>query len=85
MKYYNTNEGFGEKGPFEAENREKLADEMMPIIRQWAEEEFYYSMEQTDNCLPCEKLSEAKRRSLLKTIIARTREEFIEALEEVES
>lgn len=37
-KYRNTNDAYGESGPFEAESREELADEMMPMIRTWAAE-----------------------------------------------
>ena len=38
-KFYNNNPDFGTSGPFEAESEEALLDEMMPIIRQWAEED----------------------------------------------
>ena len=38
-KFYNNNPDFGTSGPFEAESKEALLDEMMPTIRQWAEED----------------------------------------------
>jgi hypothetical protein len=34
--YRNENPSFGESGPFEAESKEKLADEMMATFRDWA-------------------------------------------------
>lgn len=34
--YYNTNEYFGEPGPFEAESKEALADEMTKSFEIWA-------------------------------------------------
>ena len=37
-KYYNNNERYGDAGPFEAESREALADEMMPTFELWARE-----------------------------------------------
>ena len=36
--YYNSNDRFGDPGPFEANSRDELADEMMPTFREWAEE-----------------------------------------------
>lgn len=38
MKYANTDERFGYAGPFEAESKEILADEMMPTLQVWADE-----------------------------------------------
>jgi hypothetical protein len=35
-RFYNNNDAYGEPGPFEAESREALADEMMPTFRKWA-------------------------------------------------
>ena len=36
--YKNTNEKFGESGPFEAESRETLADDMVLLFRSWTSE-----------------------------------------------
>jgi hypothetical protein len=38
MKFYNTDERYGEAGPFDAENREALIAGMMPTFKVWAEE-----------------------------------------------
>ena len=38
MKFYNTDERYGEAGPFEAENRETLIAGMMPTFSEWAKE-----------------------------------------------
>ena len=35
-KYYNTNERYGWCGPYEAESKEQLADEMIPCFEDWA-------------------------------------------------
>lgn len=35
-KYKNTNDAYGLSGPFEAESREALADEMAETFREWA-------------------------------------------------
>lgn len=37
-KFKNIDQSFGEAGPFEAESREQLADEMMPTFELWAKE-----------------------------------------------
>jgi hypothetical protein len=37
-RFVNNNELFGYEGPFEAESKEALADEMMPTLIDWAEE-----------------------------------------------
>jgi len=36
MKFYNTNDKFGDPGPFEADSKEQLADEMLPTFTDWA-------------------------------------------------
>jgi rubrerythrin len=38
--YRNTNSAYGMSGPFEAESREALADEMMPTFERWAKEAY---------------------------------------------
>ena len=38
MKIYNNNENFGYCGPFEAESIDALVAEMMPTLRDWADE-----------------------------------------------
>ena len=37
-KFKNTDNSFGEAGPFEAESKEELAEGMMSIFRTWAME-----------------------------------------------
>ena len=37
-KYYNTKEQFGWPGPFEANSKESLADEMLKTFNEWAED-----------------------------------------------
>jgi hypothetical protein len=39
MWYYNIDERFGECGPFKANSKEQLADEMEPTLMEWATEE----------------------------------------------
>ena len=36
--FYNTNDRYGYGGPFEAESREALADEMAPSFSDWADQ-----------------------------------------------
>lgn len=36
IKFYNNNERYGHEGPFEAESKGSLADDMMPTLRDWA-------------------------------------------------
>lgn len=36
--FYNTNDRYGVEGPFEAESREALADEMAPSFSDWADQ-----------------------------------------------
>lgn len=43
MKIENTNDSFGDAGPFEAESIDTLVDEMIPTLRRWAEEKFVRS------------------------------------------
>lgn len=52
--YYNSKPEFGESGPFEAESKQALADELMPIIEQWASER----SETTEECM--EKIKELR-------------------------
>lgn len=37
-KFKNTCDSFGEPGPFEAESKEALADEMAPTLKTWVNE-----------------------------------------------
>ena len=38
MKFYNTDERYGEAGPFEAKSKEELVIGMLPTFKVWAEE-----------------------------------------------
>ena len=39
-KFYNTNERYGDSGPFEAESKDALADEMSDKFVEWATDEY---------------------------------------------
>jgi hypothetical protein len=70
-KYYNTNERYGEAGPFEAQSRERLADEMTDTFRKWARE-FAIGSRIEDPTADVDEMAE----------MLRMRSEFIEGLEE---
>lgn len=38
MRFYNTDERYGEAGPFEAKSKDELVIGMMPTFKVWAEE-----------------------------------------------
>ena len=44
--YYNTNDEFGMPGPWEAESREVLADEMTPTFQEWADQAWVSLLDQ---------------------------------------
>lgn len=73
--YRNTDESFGWVGPFEAESREALADEMMPSFEEWVNDAYGHWLQDAEE-------GEEFDRS---GWIAQTREEFIAALDEVEA
>lgn len=66
MKLYNTNEKYGDWGPFDAESKEALADEMGDLLRKWA----------------AEKLGEKAMADELNDLLAMMRCEFIAGLVE---
>ena len=70
-KFYNNNERYGDCGPFQAETREALADEMADTFEQWANEEYDRNEEQGNG-------EEFKKQA-----IAKMRSEFISGLDEV--
>jgi len=71
-KYYNNDERYGDCGPFGAESREALADEMEPTLREWAIDEYH----QSDTDIDMDQF--------VTKAIAEMRTEFISGLEEVE-
>ena len=73
--FRNNNESFGWVGPFEAESREALADEMMPSFEEWANDAYGHWLQD----------SEAGEEVDRAGWIAQTRDEFIASLEEIES
>ena len=74
MRYYNTNEKYGEPGPFEAESKEALADEMMDTFKRWSFEKI---LKDDLPCLVSFEDAEFK-------YIHEMRTEFIAGLEECE-
>lgn len=70
MLFKNTNDAYGMSGPFEADSREALADEMMPTFERWAKEA--YIRDETDSFR-------------VEDEIEKYRAEFIAGLEEVKA
>lgn len=66
-KFTNTNSAYGMSGPFESESAEKLADDMTPTFRDWANQSIANGSIEPD---------------LIDDEIQRMRDEFIVGLEE---
>lgn len=78
MKIINTNELFGDRGPFDADSFEALADEMMPTITDWAQEE----LSKFDDMVEHYEADDVDRPQL-HDIIQQMRDDFIDGLEEI--
>lgn len=74
--YRNTNEAYGMPGPFEAESREALANEMMPTFREWAKQAFWRHDDSAD--------ATEDELEFIAEYIGECRREFISSLEEVQ-
>jgi hypothetical protein len=71
--FYNPNPEFGEGGPFKAESKEALADEMRDCFKRWAEEVWLND----DDAL-------GDKKEYMELEISKMRKSFIDGLEEVE-
>lgn len=72
--YYNNNEMYGDCGPFEAESKEDLADEMTETFESWADEEIM-RLRDLNGVWPA--------RHVRFEIIEQLREDFINVLDEL--
>jgi hypothetical protein len=73
MKYYNTNDTYGGSGPFEAESKEALADQMHATFQAWA----------LEAVLKRDDIEPTARDWWVSESIDQMRAEFIAGLEEV--
>ena len=76
-RYYNSDEQYGDAGPFEANSREGLADGMQPTFEAWAEEAYLH------DCDRARELGEPEpnRNGYIEQAISEMRIGFINALE----
>ena len=69
--FYNSNDAFGEPGPFEAESAEALADEMEETFKDWARSEWENDFATTEG-----------KHQFVPRRVQEMRREFIAGLEE---
>ena len=65
IKFYNSNDSFGDGGPFEAESKEDLAERMESTFREWADAEYY-----EENGYTLEEWIEEKKAEYIKGLTA---------------
>jgi len=71
--FYNNNDAYGDGGPYEAESKEALADEVKETFEEFAKQLWFSSDTETD----------LEKSEFMEIKIARMREEFISGLDEV--
>lgn len=76
MKFYNTNDAYGQEGPFEADSKEELAAIMEDQIRGWAYEKLMQELGFEDNDPDYDD-------ELVETLAEEMRAEFIDGLRAV--
>jgi len=71
--FYNNNDAYGDSGPYEAESKEALADEVRETFEEFAKQLWFSDDTETD----------LEKSEFMEIEIARMREEFISGLDEV--